>query len=55
MICASALVSGCATMSGDYCDVSRTITMTTRDVDTVSLYLLRQIVTHNEQRTKLCR
>ncbi len=53
--CAVALASGCATMSGDYCDHARTITLTSADVEQASIHLLRQIVRHNEVRAALCR
>ncbi len=53
--CAAVLGSGCATVSGDYCDHARTITLTADDVERASTHLLRQIVRHNEVRAALCR
>lgn len=49
------LGGGCATVGGDFCDVSRTITLTAEDVERASIPLLRQIVRHNEVREALCR
>jgi hypothetical protein len=53
----TALVAGCATVTGDtYCDVSRIITFESETViDWTDADLLRQIVRHNETVERLCK
>lgn len=56
MLCLIAIsVSGCATISGDYCVVARPIVYEQSDVDVISDTLADSIVRHNLKHETICK
>jgi hypothetical protein len=52
LLLGNALISGCVTASGNYCDVARAIRPSV--VDSLSVETKRQILAENEKLAKLC-
>lgn len=56
MILMPLLISGCATKSGDYCDISRIIWWeNSQELMETPVGIKRQVVEHNSIHERLCR